>query len=116
MKSWLLLFGAILGEVIGTVLLRAAIDHPQLILGVVFSYLAAFALLGRALRSGMRLAIAYGIWGAAGVAVTALLGGLIFGEVLSATSVIGLGMVVAGAFVVETGSIQRARPGPGTTA
>ncbi len=49
----------------------------------------------------------YGIWGATGVALTALLSAAVFGEDLTPTMVVGLGVIIAGVLLVELGS-QRA--------
>lgn len=78
MNRWLLLSGAIALEVTATLSLRAAVEHWGWIAVVVPCYAAAFAMLGLALRTGMKVATAYGIWGACGVALVALLGTLIF--------------------------------------
>jgi small multidrug resistance pump len=102
-KRWVLLIGAIVAEVLGTISLRAAIDEPLFTIGVVIGYLVAFTLLGLALGQGIPVGIAYGIWAAAGVALVAVLGAIIFGETLSLTSIIGLMIIVAGVFIVQTG-------------
>lgn len=100
---WLLLIGAIIAEVLGTMSLRAAIDAPLFVAGVVVGYVVAFALLGLALGQGIPVGIAYGIWAAAGVALVAILSALIFGETLSFVAIIGLVTIIAGVFIVQTG-------------
>lgn len=47
--------------------------------------------------------MAYGIWAAAGVALVALLGAMIFGETLSITTILGILMIMVGVYVVQTG-------------
>ncbi|MGB3697984.1 MAG: SMR family transporter [Gordonia sp. (in: high G+C Gram-positive bacteria)] len=103
MRKWLFLTGAIVAEVTGTMLLRAMVDRPIWVIGVVVGYAAAFVLLGLTLRTGMPVGMAYGVWGAVGVAATALLGAVIFGETLSATAVIGIAVIVVGVAVVHSG-------------
>ena len=103
-NKWLLLVGAISAEVAATMLLRASIEHPAWSVGVVVGYVVAFALLGLTLRHGMAIGVAYGVWGAVGVALTAVLGAVIFDETLSLTSAVGIGVIIAGVLVVETGS------------
>lgn len=103
MNRWLLLAGAILMEVTATLSLRAAIDRPGWLAVTVVGYASAFALLGLALRAGMSVAAAYGIWGACGVALVALLGMGIFDEELSATALLGITVIIAGVVLVETG-------------
>ncbi|WP_293785300.1 multidrug efflux SMR transporter [uncultured Aeromicrobium sp.] len=107
MRKWLLLAGAIAAEVAATMALRASIDRTAWIALVVAGYLAAFTLLALALRENLPIGVAYGIWGAAGVALTAVLGAAIFGETLSPPAVAGLGLIIAGVVLVETGSRHR---------
>lgn len=102
-KRWLLLMGAIGAEVLGTMSLRAAVDDPLFVFGVVVGYVVGFALLGLALGQGIPVGIAYGIWAAAGVALVAILSAIIFGETLSFVAIIGLVTIIAGVFIVQTG-------------
>lgn len=103
MKRWILLLGAIVAEVLGTMSLRATVDQPVWTVGVVVGYVIAFSLLGLALGEGIPIGVAYGIWAAAGVALVALLGSMIFGETLSITAILGIIMIIAGVYVVQTG-------------
>ena len=71
--AWLLLVGAIVCEVGGTLSLRvAATGRRGWYLLVVTAYVAAFSLLGLALAGGLGLGVAYGVWAATGVALTAV--------------------------------------------
>lgn len=103
MKRWMLLAGAIIAEVFGTLTLRATVDHPGWIPGVVVSYALAFTLLGLTLRAGMKIGAVYGIWAATGVALVAALGVVIFGETLSTTAIVGIAVIIVGVVLVETG-------------
>jgi small multidrug resistance pump len=71
---------------------------------VIAGYLLAFAGLAVALSEGMGLGVAYGIWAATGVAATALLSKVIFGEPLTWTMVAGLGLIMGGVLLVELGA------------
>lgn len=102
-RRWFLLAGAVVAEVFGTMALRASVESPWYVPGVVVGYLVAFYLLGRALGHGIPIGVAYGIWAAAGVALVAILGGILFGETLSLTAIIGLMIIIAGVFIVQTG-------------
>ncbi|MFD1861107.1 QacE family quaternary ammonium compound efflux SMR transporter [Aeromicrobium camelliae] len=104
MKKWFLLACAIAAEVVATMALRASIDHSAWIALVVAGYLAAFTVLALALREHLPIGVAYGIWGATGVALTAVLGAAIFGEVLSPPAIAGLVLIIVGVVLVETGS------------
>lgn len=104
MRGWALLSGAIASEVTATMALRAAVDSRAWLPLVVAGYLLAFALLGLVLREGVPIGVAYGIWGAAGVALTAVLGAALFGELLSPTVVAGIALIIVGVVLVESGS------------
>jgi small multidrug resistance pump len=109
MLKWLLLGGAIVTEVAGSLSLKGALDHPLLYVVVVVGYLAAFVLLTLVLRAGVAVGVAYGIWGALGVALTALLSAVIFGEPLTPLMIAGMALVIAGVLCVEIGSSHSSR-------
>jgi small multidrug resistance pump len=104
---WLLLGGAILTEVTAALALQAAVDAPGWYALVVAGYLAAFGFLTRVLKAGMAVGVAYGIWGASGVALTAVGATVLFGQPLTGLMILGLVLIVAGVLLVELGS-QRA--------
>lgn len=107
MKKWLLLLGAIATEVTASLSLKAALDAPAWYVVVVTGYVAAFVFLSFVLREGLALGVAYGIWGALGVALTAVMSWLVFGEPLTVVMGLGLVLIILGVLVVEIGS-QRA--------
>lgn len=104
MKKMLLLTGAILAEVTGTLALRGAVDHPAWAPAVVIPYITAFILIGLTLREGMPIGAVYGIWGAAGVALVAALSIVIFNETLSPTALLGISFIIVGVVFIETGA------------
>ncbi|WP_345620741.1 DMT family transporter [Streptomyces ziwulingensis] len=104
MKKWLLLTAAILLEVTATLSLRGALDHPALYVLVALGYVGCFAALAMVLRAGLALGVAYGIWGASGVALTAVLATVIFGDPLTAVMGVGIALVIAGVLCVELGA------------
>ncbi|MEW2379227.1 SMR family transporter [Micromonospora sp. NPDC047812] len=110
MKQWLYLAGAIGLEVSGTLALRAANDHAAWIALVVVGYTLSFVLISLVLREGMPIGVAYGIWAASGVTLTALLAALLFGDALTWVMGLGFAVIVAGVLLVELGSHQ-AEPG-----
>ncbi|MBV5245880.1 QacE family quaternary ammonium compound efflux SMR transporter [Mycolicibacterium sp. PAM1] len=101
---WVFLILAISSEVAATLSLKGSETVPALYAVVVLGYLASFVFLALVLRRGMGLGVAYGIWGASGVAMTALLSAVLFGEELTALMIAGLGCIIAGVALVETGS------------
>ena len=102
--KWLFLMGAIIAEVTGTLALKGALDSPALYILVGLGYAAAFVFLSLTLRVGMPLGIAYGIWGAAGVALTAILSLVLFAEPLTPVMITGIVFIMAGVILVEVGN------------
>ena len=103
MMKWVLLAGAILSEVTGSLSMKAAIGHPGWYVVVAVGYATSFVFLDRVLRAGVPLGVAYAIWGAIGVALTAGLSAAIFGETLSAVMIVGIVVVIAGVVCIELG-------------
>ena len=103
--QYLLLFGAIASEVIGTLSLRVAANGRAGFYTVVaVGYVVAFTMLWGSLRLGMPLGVAYGIWAAAGVAVTAVASRFLFGEPLTRRMLGGIGFIVVGVLLIELGA------------
>lgn len=102
----LLLATAIALEVTATLALRAALGHPAWYALVVTGYLGSFTALSLTLRAGMPLGLAYGIWGATGVVLTALLATALFGDPLTPVMALGIVLVIAGVLCVELGAQQ----------
>ena len=107
-RRWLLLAAAIVLEVAGSLSLKSALTTPALYLVVVLGYTGAFFFLALTLRARMPLGVAYGIWGAAGVVLTAALSAVIYDEPLTPLMGAGIAIIIAGVLCVELGA-QRAR-------
>ena len=102
--AWLLLAVAIVSEVGATISLKLATDGKKVFfVPVVLGYLIAFSLLAVALTLGLPIGVAYGIWAATGVALTAILGRVLFREPLTALMLGGIALIIAGVFLVELG-------------
>ena len=103
--TWLLLALAIASEVTATLSLRASegLRRRRWIPVIVIGYLAAFVLLGTILAMGMPVGVAYGIWAAADVAVTAVLGRVIFKDHFSVMMAIGVALIAIGVALIEFG-------------
>jgi small multidrug resistance pump len=106
LSGYVYLGAAILSEVVATMSLRASEGFSKLgwVIPIVIGYCAAFVLLSFALSRGVPLGIAYAIWGAAGVAIVALLSVPFFGESLSVAQYFGLVLVIAGVIALELGA------------
>ena len=105
--AWLALGGAIVSEVSATLALRQALNHPGFYVIVGIGYALAFILLSLTLKAGMPLGVAYGLWGALGVALTAVLSMVLFGESVTVLVALGIALIMAGVLLVEVGA-QRA--------
>lgn len=100
---------AIVAEVSATLALRVATDgRPRFYGIVVVGYLIAFVALTVALRQGIPLGVAYGIWAAAGVAATAIAAHFLFRERLTPPprGLAGIGVIVVGVLLVELGAVH----------
>jgi len=106
--TYLLLAGAILLEVMGTISLRLSdgLSRPVPTVLVAVGYLSAFVLLAQVLARGLPVGVAYAIWAGAGVALVALIGVAFLGDALSWVQVGGLVLVIAGVAALELGRPQ----------
>ena len=105
-SAWPPLLTAIALEVAATLSLRAAegFTHPFWLIAVVVGYSGSLWLLSVVLDRGMPVGVAYGIWSAIGVVLTAVMGALLFGELLGPAQIVGIGVIVVGVLLVELGS------------
>ncbi|MQM28645.1 DMT family transporter [Glycomyces albidus] len=108
-KPWLLLSGAIVSEVTASLSLKAAIETPPLYIVVVVGFLATFVFLSAVLKAGMPLGVAYGVWGAMGVVLTAVFGAVLYGEPLTGVMGAGIALIIAGVVTIEMGAERAAR-------
>ncbi len=102
--GWVLLGIAIVCEVAATLSLKLATDGRKRWYGAVAAgYLIAFSLLAVALSFGLPIGVAYGIWAASGVALTAIFGRVFFRDPLTGIMLAGVGFIIAGVFLIELG-------------
>lgn len=102
--GWVLLAIAIVTEVFATMSLKVATDgRRRWYVAVVAGYLVAFSLLAVALTMGLPIGVAYGVWAATGVALTAVLGRVLFKDPLTRTMLVGIGLIIVGVLLVELG-------------
>lgn len=103
--QYLLLSAAIVAEVVGTLSLKASAGFTRMSpsLLVAAGYATAFVLLAQVLKLGMPIGTAYAIWASIGIALVAVAGHFIFNETLTARAIIGIGLIIAGVVLVETG-------------
>ncbi|MPV36299.1 DMT family transporter [Georgenia subflava] len=103
--SWVWLAAAIVAELAGTLSLRASdgLRERAWLVPVVAGYAVAFTFLGLALRAGMPVGVAYGIWTATGIALIALLARAIWQEPLTRRMLAGIALITLGVVLVEIG-------------
>jgi Membrane transporters of cations and cationic drugs len=108
--DWLFLVGAILTEVAATLSLRVAATtkrSPYRWYAIVaVGYVAAFTFLSLSLQAGMPLGVAYGIWSAVGVALTAVFSRVFFRESLTGLMIVGIVLIMGGVLLIELGSAR----------
>ena len=102
MQDWIYLAVAIVSEVAATSALKASDGFSRLgpSVIVIVGYAAAFYFLSLTLRS-IPIGVAYAIWSGVGVALIALIGWAVFGQVLDGPAIAGLVLIVAGVIVLN---------------
>lgn len=115
-SPWPPLLLAIALEVTATLSLRAAegFTYPLWLIAVVLGYTSSLLLLSVVLDRGMPVGVAYGIWSAIGVVLTAVLGAMLFRELLGPVQIVGIGVIVVGVLLVELGSHAKTATGTAT--
>lgn len=100
-----LLVLAILAEVTGTLALRQSrgLRRHRWVAVMVVAYLLAFAALALVLQRGTPVGVAYGLWAALGIVLTAVAGRVLFRDPLNAPMVVGMVVVLTGVALVELG-------------
>ncbi|RDL45122.1 QacE family quaternary ammonium compound efflux SMR transporter [Marinomonas piezotolerans] len=102
MKTWIILFVAILSEVIATSALKASDGFTKLgpSVLVVIGYALAFYFLSLALKV-MPVGIAYAIWAGLGIVLTAIIGWIMFGQKLDLAAFLGIALILLGVLVIN---------------
>ena len=103
--QWLFLAMAIVLEVAGTLALRmAATGRKVWFIAVAIGYVGSFAALTATLSEGLGIGVAYGIWAAVGVALTAIASRFLFKEPLTRLMGMGIALIAGGVLLVELGA------------
>lgn len=110
MKGYIYLIIAILGEVFATAMLKASEGFTILLpsIGVVSGYAISFYCLSLCL-STLPLSIAYAIWAGTGTALTAIVGGVVWGEAFSNFKILGIAFIIGGVFLLNSKSTEQVR-------
>ena len=103
--QWLFLALGIVLEVAGTLSLRmAATGRKVWFVAVAIGYVGAFGALTVTLSEGLGIGVAYGIWAAVGVALTAVASRILFKEPLTSLMGVGIVLIAGGVLLVELGA------------
>jgi small multidrug resistance pump len=104
MTGWLLLACAITAEVIGTTALRASNGLTRVvpIVIVTIAYGLSFALLALTLKH-LSLGTTYAIWSGVGTVAIVFIGKLVYDELISAVTAVGITFVVVGVVLIHVG-------------
>lgn len=99
---WLLLFVAIVAEVIATSTLKSTEGFTRLwpSVIVVVCYEIAFILLSLSMKT-IPIGVVYAIWSGVGVSLIALVGWLVLGQPLQPAGVAGIALIVGGVVVIQ---------------
>ena len=102
MNHWLALAIAIVAEVIGTTALKASSEFTRLwpSLIVVVGYGTAFYFMSISMRV-MPVGIMYAIWSGMGILLVSIIGWVVYKQTLDMSAMIGMGLIIAGAIVIN---------------
>lgn len=100
--QWVYLFAAIGAEVFATSCLKLTHEFTRLwpSLLVVCGYGVSFYLLSLVIRS-IPVGVAYALWSGLGIVLVALVGFFAYGQKLDAAALGGMGLIMAGAIVIN---------------
>ena len=102
MKTYLILFLAIVFETVATSFLKQNEQFTRLVPSVltVLGYAAAFYCLSVVLKN-IPVGIAYAIWSGVGIILITLIGFFVFKQHLDLAAIIGLALIIAGVVVIN---------------
>jgi len=102
LKNWILLYVAIVAEVVATSLLKSSEGFTRLwpSLAVVAGYCIAFYSLSLTLRS-IQVGVAYAVWSGVGIVLVTVVAWLAYDQKLDVPAVIGIGLIVSGVVVLQ---------------
>lgn len=102
LRAWWCLVATVVLEVVATLALKGSEGFTVLVPSIVaiMGYAATVVLLALALKE-IPMSVAYIIWAGAGTAGIVLFGAMIFGDILTPASWIGVALVVAGVVLIN---------------
>ena len=102
MKNWLILFIAIVAEVIATSALKSSegFTKPIASIVVVLGYMIAFYCLSLTLKT-IPVGIAYAVWSGVGIVLITTVAWFVFDQKLDVWGIIGIVMIMSGVLVLN---------------
>ncbi len=102
MNHWLALAIAIVAEVVATSTLKMTAEFTKLVpsLIVIFGYAVAFYFMTLSLRV-LPVGIMYAIWAGMGIVLVALIGWVVYKQVLDFPAILGLTLIIAGVVIIN---------------
>ncbi|WP_099088118.1 DMT family transporter [Weissella cibaria] len=99
---------AIIGELIGTNLLRYSDGFTKLVPTVssLTAYVIAFCFLAQGLKLGLPVNIAYAIWSGLGIVLISLVMVVIFHQSINWPTIVGLVLIVIGVVIVNLFGVE----------
>lgn len=103
MKGYIYLTISIISEVFATTLLKLSEGFTVILptVGVIIGYVLAFYFISKALQT-LPLSLAYAIWSGVGTAATALIGVILWDELLNTIMLCGIGLIIGGVFLLNS--------------
>ena len=102
MKNWLILFIAIVAEVIATSALKSSegFTKPIASIVVVLGYMIAFYCLSVTLKT-IPVGIAYAVWSGVGIVLITTVAWIVFDQKLDVWGIIGIVLIMSGVLVLN---------------
>ena len=102
MKNWLILFIAIVAEVIATSALKSSegFTKPIASIVVVLGYMIAFYCLSLTLKT-IPVGIAYAVWSGVGIVLITTVAWIVFDQKLDVWGIIGIVLIMSGVLVLN---------------
>lgn len=102
MNHWVALAIAIVAEVVATSTLKMTAEFTKLVpsIVVVVGYAVAFYFMTLSLRV-LPVGIMYAIWAGMGIVLVALIGWVVYKQVLDLPAILGLTLIIAGVVIIN---------------
>lgn len=116
MRGYIYLFFSILFEVIGSACLKMSDGFTNVVpsLLLILLYGLSFSIFVLALKT-ISLSVGYSIWSGLGTAGAALVGVMLFNEIISGINMIGLIIIIIGVVVMNMGQAEEKEKGSSYT-